>query len=137
MKLSNTSEYALRILSLMAKDEDRLYSATYLIDELKVSDKYLRRLLTDLTKSGFIKSTKGRDGGYEFVKKPHEIYLVDVINAVEGMQKYMGCALGFDKCNGDNPCVMHSTWIPVRDEFFRVFSTKTIRDLDIDLVSKY
>lgn len=93
--------------------------------------------MTDLKKSGFIKSTQGRDGGYEFVKRPEEIYLADVINAVEGMQKYMGCALGFDKCRDDNPCVMHNTWVPVRDEFLRVFTTKTIKDLDIDLVNKF
>lgn len=137
MKLSNTSEYAIRILCFMAKDKDRLYSAKYLVDELKISDKYLRRLMTDLTKSGFIKSIKGRDGGYVFIKRPEDIYLSDIIDAVEGMQKYLGCALGFHKCSDENPCVMHSTWVPIREEFQRVFSTKTIIDLDIHLVNKY
>jgi len=137
MKLSNTSEYAIRILCFMAKDENRLYSAKYLVDELKISDKYLRKLMTDLTKAGFIQSTKGRDGGYAFIKKPEEIYLADIINVVEGMQKYLGCALGFNKCNDKNPCVMHNTWVPVRNEFVRVFSTKTIKDLDIHLATKY
>jgi len=121
----------------MAKDENLLYSAKYLIDELKISDKYLRRLMTDLTKSGFIISIQGRDGGYKFKKNTGEIYLEDVINAVEGMNKYTGCALGFCECSDKNPCVMHSTWIPVREEFQRVFSTKTIKDLDIHQVTKY
>ena len=137
MKLSNTSEYALRILCFMTKDENRLYSAKYLIDELKISDKYLRRLMTDLTKAGFITSIQGRDGGYKFLKSSGEIYLADVINAVEGMDKYTGCALGFCECSDTNPCVMHSTWVPVREEFLKAFTTKTIRDLDIMTVNKY
>ena len=66
MKLSKTSEYALRILSFMAKDSSHLYSAKYLIEKLNISDKYLRRLMTDLCKAGFIKSIQGRDGGYIF-----------------------------------------------------------------------
>ncbi|MEA4937661.1 MAG: Rrf2 family transcriptional regulator [Paludibacter sp.] len=137
MKLSNTSEYALRILCFMAKDENRLYSAKYLIDELKISDKYLRRLMTDLTKSGFITSIQGRDGGYKFQKSSGEIFLADVINSVEGMDKYTGCALGFCECNDKNPCVMHDTWVPVRSEFMKAFTKKTIKDLNIMTVSKY
>lgn len=137
MKFSNTSEYALRILCFMAKDAEKLYSAKYLIDELKISDKYLRRLMTNLTKSGFISSIQGRDGGYKFLKKTNEIYLADVINSVEGMDKYTGCALGFCECSEENPCVLHSTWSPVREEFLKTFNSKTIQDLDITTVSKF
>ncbi|GAB1414690.1 hypothetical protein MASR2M117_00960 [Paludibacter sp.] len=121
----------------MAKDAEKLYSAKYLIDELKISDKYLRRLMTNLTKSGFISSIQGRDGGYKFLKKTNEIYLADVINSVEGMDKYTGCALGFCECSEENPCVLHSTWSPVREEFLKTFNSKTIQDLDITTVSKF
>ena len=62
MILSKTSEYALRILAFMSKNEDKLYSAKFLVDTLQISDKYLRRLMTDLTKAGFIYSVQGRDG---------------------------------------------------------------------------
>lgn len=68
MKLSKTSEYALRILIFMAKEPEQLYTAKQLVEELNVSDKYLRRLMTDLSKSGFIRSVQGRDGGYMFIK---------------------------------------------------------------------
>ena len=75
MKLSKTSEYALRILIYMAKEPNKLYTATQLVKELGVSDKYLRRLMTDLSKAGFIKSVQGRDGGYTFMKSTNEIFL--------------------------------------------------------------
>ena len=85
MKLSKTSEYALRILIYMAKEPNQLYTASQLVKELGVSDKYLRRLMTDLSKAGFIKSVQGRDGGYTFMKSTNEIFLFDVIDSVEGM----------------------------------------------------
>ncbi|MFH0999570.1 MAG: Rrf2 family transcriptional regulator [Bacteroidota bacterium] len=130
MKLSKTSEYALRILSFMAKNPDQLYSAKSLIESLKISDKYLRRLMTDLSKAGFIKSIQGRDGGYSFAKSPNQIFLADIINSVEGMDKYLGCVLGFDKCSDDYPCVMHSTWTAVREKFSETFHNKTLADFN-------
>ena len=87
MRLSKTSEYALRILIYMAKAPDTLYSASHLIEKLNVSDKYLRRLMTDLCKSGFIQSIQGREGGYRFIRDTREIFIYDVINSVENLDK--------------------------------------------------
>lgn len=137
MRLSNTSEYALRILSFMAKEPELKYSAKYLVETLKISDKYLRRLMTDLSKAGFIKSTQGRDGGYSFAKKLNEIVLADIIDSVEGMGKYMGCVLGFNQCSDENPCVMHSTWTNVRHEFINTFQDKTLADFNYNDIHKY
>lgn len=137
MKLSHTSEYALRILSFMAKEPEKRYSAKYLVEQLKISDKYLRRLMTDLVKSGFIKSIQGRDGGYTFAKTIDQIILADIIDSVEGMEKYMGCVLGFDRCSDSNPCVMHATWVTVRQEFANTFNNKTLADFNYNDIHKY
>jgi Rrf2 family protein len=137
MKLSKTSEYALRILSFMAKESKDLYSAKYLVESLNISDKYLRRLMTDLSKAGFIKSSRGRDGGYSFNKPLNTIFLSDVIDSVEGMDKYMGCVLGFDHCSDENPCVMHATWVKVRKEFTQTFQNKTLADFNFTEIKKY
>jgi Rrf2 family protein len=136
MKLSNTSEYALRILAFMARDPRRIYPASSLVSSLQISDKYLRRLMTDLTKAGFIYSVQGRDGGYAFAKKTARIHLSEIIDAVEGMDKYTGCALGFEQCSEKNPCVMHSAWIKVRQEFISSFSSMSLEDLDFSKINK-
>lgn len=137
MKLSNTSEYALRILIYMGKDVQRMYSAKQLVEALHISDKYLRRLMTDLTKSGIISSIQGRDGGYLIAKKPEEIKLADIIEAIEGMDKYTGCLLGFENCSDENPCALHSSLGPIRQEFFSVFTNKSLNDLDYKEINKF
>lgn len=63
MTFSKTTEYALRVLALMAGDDKKLYSSLELHKKLKIPKKYLQRLLTDLSKSGLIKSIQGRSGG--------------------------------------------------------------------------
>jgi len=82
MKLSKTSEYALRVMSFMINSDLQVFSAKYLADNLKIPDKYLRQLMTNMSKKGFIKSFQGREGGYVFSKNAHHIYLSDVIDAV-------------------------------------------------------
>ena len=137
MRLSKTSEYSLRILIFMAKEPDKLYSAKQLVDELNVSDKYLRRLMTDLSKSGFIRSVQGRVGGYTFAKQTKEILLFDVIDSVEGMDKLNGCVLGFEKCSCTNPCAMHETWQHVRAELNKVFRETRLADMDFEKIVRY
>ncbi len=129
MRLSKTSEYAVRILSFMAKDTGRTYSAKYLVEQLHISDKYLRRLMTDLTKAGLIYSTQGRNGGYGFSKDINNITVSEIIDVVEGMHKYTACIMGFDECNDENPCVMHEVWVKTREKLIETFSKTTLADL--------
>ena len=121
----------------MAKKPTELYTAGMLVDELKVSDKYLRRIMTNLSKSGFIRSTQGRIGGYSFAKDPSQIFLLEIIDAVEGADKLNGCVLGFEECSCINPCAMHDTWIPVRNELNKVFSQTTLAELNLEKVMRY
>ena len=137
MKLSKTSEYALRILIFMAKEPEKLYSAKHLIEKLKVSDKYLRKLMTDMSKSGFIKSSQGRDGGYTFAKDIQNIFLYDIIDSVEGMEKLNGCVLGFDECSCTNPCAMHNIWEDKRNEMNKLFSETRLSDMDFEKILRY
>jgi len=137
MRLSKTSEYALRILSFMINSDMQVFSARYLIESLDVPDKYLRRLMTDLSKNGFIKSMKGRDGGYVFAKNANKIYLSQVIDAVEGMDRYEGCILGFGDCSDNNPCSLHENYAPIKEQLIQFLSQTTISELKSDKVLKF
>ncbi|MCK5856924.1 MAG: Rrf2 family transcriptional regulator [Bacteroidales bacterium] len=137
MRLSKTSEYALRILSFMINSDMQVFSAKYLIDTLNVPDKYLRRLMTDLSKNGFIKSLKGRDGGYIFAKNANTIHISQVIDAVEGMDRYEGCIMGFGDCSDSNPCSLHENYAPIKEQLIHFLSTTTISELKSTNVLKF
>jgi len=137
MKLSKTSEYALRIMSYMINSDQQVFSAKHLIEKLDVPDKYLRRLMTDLSKSGFIKSLQGREGGYVFAKNANKIFISDIIDAVEGIDKYSGCILGHKHCSDDNPCSLHFQYAPIRDAELEMFKMTTLASLKNINISKY
>lgn len=137
MILNNTTEYALRILAFMVKDADRIYPASYLVDTLKISDKYLRRIMTDLTKAGFIKSIQGRDGGYFFNKNLEDIYLKDIVEVTEGLNKHLACVLGFEQCSDSNPCALHETFKGLRVEYAKIFENTTLANINFTNINKH
>ncbi len=137
MKLSKTSEYALRILSFMINSQKQVFSARYLVAHLHIPDKYLRRLMTDMVKNGFIKSIQGREGGYVFAKNADTIHLSEIIDAVEGMEKYTGCLLGFETCSDEDPCSLHKVYAPVKNQMIDLLNTLTIADLKDTGIKKF
>lgn len=129
MNLTSTARYAIRILSTMALQDNKLVSAKFLVDKLSVSDKYLRSLMTKLTKSGLIRSIQGRDGGYVIHKPLNEIYLIEIIKAVEDVEKYVGCVLGFEECSNENPCALHYKWNKIKEDTNTFLNTTTLNEI--------
>ena len=113
----------------MAISEEEIFSAELLHDKLEIPRRYLRTLMTDLSKLGLIKSTKGRNGGFIFARPLEEISLSQVIEAVEGTSVMGSCLLGHTKCREDQPCVMHETWMEARSSMINTLSTTTLSDL--------
>lgn len=129
MNLSNTAQYAIRVITHMAKDKDELYPASRLVKELNVSDKYLKRILTSLTENGIIISIRGKYGGFKLNKAPEEIFLYDIISCCDNVEKYFGCVLGFNDCSDGNPCSLHEKWLPISLKLTELLKETTISEV--------
>ncbi len=137
MKLSKTSGYTIRLLSYMINSDLQVFQAGFLSEKLRIPDKYLRKILTDLSKSGFIKSIRGREGGYVFAKNANKITLWCVIDSIENINNYTGCVLGFGECSEENPCSLHYEYLPVREKLLNFLKTTTIADLKNENIGKF
>jgi Rrf2 family protein len=125
MNFSKTTEYALRILSHMAGDVEKKYSADDLYDYLKIPYRYLRKQLTILTKSGLLISIQGKGGGYRISKNLTEISLYDIVVATGDSIINKDCFFGFQDCALEEKCVMHDKWISLQENINNVLvSTK-------------
>ena len=129
MTLTKTTEYALRTLRHMSDQEQTILSAEVLHRDLKIPKKYLQRLLTDLSKSGLLRSVRGRKGGFALARKTTEITLADIVEAVEGLQKSPRCFFGFDRCALDSPCAMHEVWSRTQESLVAVLSSTHLSDV--------
>ena len=129
MNFSKTTSYAISVLSFMAKIEGELYSAKKLNEILEIPWPYLRQLLTSLSKSGFIFSTRGRNGGFRLNKPADQIVLAEIIDSVEGLNVLGTCIMGFKQCPFDHTCAMHEVWDETRNSILKVLNNTTLDQL--------
>jgi len=129
MKFNKTTEYAFRILSFMAKDESRIYSVDEIFEKLQIPYRYLRKLMTNLSRSEFIDSVQGKNGGYQISKKTEDIKLLDIINVVDPEYLTGKCFFGFENCALQSACTMHDQWTDVRTNISAILSNTSLAEI--------
>jgi Rrf2 family iron-sulfur cluster assembly transcriptional regulator len=129
MNFNKTTEYALTVLGYMAISQEEIFPAEMLHEKLEIPRRYLRKLLTDLSKLGIIRSAKGRKGGFVFAKSISDISLAFIIQTVEGSEVMGNCLLGHQNCNELQPCVMHDIWLEGKSKMMDTLSNTTLQDL--------
>jgi Rrf2 family protein len=95
-----------------------------------VSVAYLEQLLNKLRKSKLIKSRKGPGGGYEINKKPEEISIGVILNALEGPVTITHCLGPKAKgCNRVEGCVTRLLWKSLGEKIEHFLETISLKDL--------
>lgn len=85
MKLSRTVAYALQAtLQLAQSDSDSPIPCSRLAAEGKMPERFLLQILRNLVAHGVLESTRGVDGGYTLERRPEDISLLEVIEAIDG-----------------------------------------------------
>ncbi len=129
MNFSKTASYSINILSYMAANQDTVMSASELNKKLQIPYPYLRQILANLSRSGFIRSNRGRNGGFIFRKSTKKISLADILEATDGLETLNRCMLGFNECPFDNQCAMHTTWEQTRSNIVKILKETTLNSL--------
>ena len=129
MRLNKTTEYAIRVLLYLVQHGDSPCSTNTLHQTLDIPYKYLGRLMKNLTDAGFLKSTRGKAGGYQLAKNMTKISLHQVIEALEGVEDFEHCILGLPDCSDTDPCVMHERWGKERERIKKMFTNISLENL--------
>jgi len=130
LKLSNSSQYAIRILSYMAlQKETTTLNATQLAEALQIPYKFLTKIMTEVVKSGLVVSIRGREGGYRFEKPTSEIIISEILDIFNDAIKDEECLLGIGFCNGLCKCALHDQWMEPKHLMQKIFSESSLEDI--------
>ena len=131
LRLTKTSEYAIRALTYISCSPGRVNSVMAMHERLDIPYKYLGRLMNELAAGGFVEAVRGKNGGYRILRDPAEVRLRDVIEAVEGMEAYEACILGFPTCGDENPCPLHRFWKEHKVGILEMLDKVTLADMAV------
>ncbi|OGU61718.1 MAG: transcriptional regulator [Ignavibacteria bacterium RBG_13_36_8] len=127
---SKKCELALQaVLFLSIKKDKRIFNAQDISSELKVPKEFVSKVLQILTESGIIGSKKGKSGGFYLAKSLSKIRLIDIVEAIDGLDVFNNCVLGFPGCSQDSPCPVHDKWGKLRDDAHKMLSEETLEQL--------
>src|SRR5438270_2741518 len=94
--LSQTAEYALRAMVALATRRGQARTAHDLAEAARVPLDYLSKVLNSLVRAGLISGQRGRGGGFQSVRSPGEITVLQVVSAVDPLRRFRTCPLGLE-----------------------------------------
>jgi Rrf2 family protein len=125
--LPKTAEYALRAVVCLARGQGRAQSAEHLAEVTKVPRRYLHKVLQDLVRAGLVCSQSGPGGGYSLAKRPEELTILHVVNAVAPLERIHTCPLGLS--SHTSLCPLHAELDKAYAVMEKTFSRVTIAKL--------
>jgi Rrf2 family protein len=142
MQYSIGVEYALHCLVyLIDIPEDSSTGIKELSSFQGISDTYLSKIFTKLSKAGIVSSVPGVKGGYRLAKSPDEISFWDVIKAVEGPKPIFQCKNIKDNgylyrencCSAPSSCTINIVMLAAEEKMRDFLRSKTLAWLNEEL----
>jgi Rrf2 family protein len=91
---SKKVEYALRAVVHLAAEAPGARTIEQIVAATRVPQAYMAKVLQGLAREGVVKSQRGIGGGFSLIKAPEDLTLLEVVNAVEPIQRIPRCPLG-------------------------------------------
>jgi transcriptional regulator, Rrf2 family len=129
MKISTKGRYALRVMiDLSVNDKGDYVSLKDISNRQEVSLKYLEQIMAMLNKAGYVKSTRGNNGGYRLAKSPEEYKVGDILRKTEGDLAPIACVNG-EECGKRENCKTFKFWQGLDNVINEYVDSKTLADL--------
>jgi len=103
---SQTVEYALRAVVHLVSKAPEARTTDQIAKATKVPRAYLSKVLQSLGRAGLVQSQRGLGGGMVLLKDAKDLTILEVVNAVEPIQRIRTCPLELSS-HGVRLCPLH------------------------------
>ncbi len=137
MIYSRSAEYAIRAFVFLAQVPSGKYAMVKQIaEESDIPSHFLAKILQQLARQGFLRSSKGPTGGFTLRYAANDITLLQIVEAIDGLADYQRCIGGMMECNDQMRCGMHDSWKALRSRIIEYLEGTTVEDLSKALDQK-
>ena len=136
MRLSEYTDYTLRVLMYCAAHRDRLVTIGELAEQHGLSKNHLMKVVNDLARQGLLETTRGRGGGLRLLAEPERIRIGDVVRATETDFRLVECfEPTTNACTLSPSCRLKHLFGEALAGYFRALDGATLADMTRGLSS--
>lgn len=130
MTISTKGRYALRIMLDLANHQGETTKVKDIAARQNISEKYMEQIISILNKAGYVRSTRGAQGGYQLAKSPEHYTVGMVLRLTEGSLAPVEClADNALPCERMSVCVTIEIYKKMYEALCGVIDHYTIKDL--------
>ncbi len=130
MRLTQHSNYAMRLLMYCALKPDQPVRLAEIADAYDISGHHINKIAQRLTHIGAIHAIRGRNGGIRLAKEPSEINIGEVVRQTEENLLIVECfSAETNTCPLINECKFRLLLMDALDAFLKVLDSHTLADL--------
>lgn len=130
MQLSRFTDYSLRVLLYLAINDSKRSTLHEIAEFYPISLEHLRKVVHELSKSGYLNTFQGKSGGVELAKNPASIKVGEVIRHFEGHDSFIDCS-GID-CRLASVCTLKMALADGQRALFDRLDNYTLADLVVE-----
>ncbi|OGF49490.1 MAG: hypothetical protein A2231_01700 [Candidatus Firestonebacteria bacterium RIFOXYA2_FULL_40_8] len=128
MLITRSTDYAVRALKYLA-EKGKEASAAELTQKLKIPRAFMRKIMQLLGKNGFVESRKGPGGGFLLLKKPEEIFLIELIKLFQGQVCLNECVFKKKVCVNKSSCFLSKKLGEIEEYAYLVLSRINLKEI--------
>ncbi|MCU0538682.1 MAG: Rrf2 family transcriptional regulator [Desulfobacterales bacterium] len=130
MRLTRAGEYAIRCaLYLSIQGRGVLAKRSEVAAAMDIPGQFLGKIARQLSQAGIIEIVQGAGGGYRLMVPPHNLTLLDVVEAVIGEIFLNDCVAHPETCHRSTSCAVHLVWEKARAQLRETLRRARFSDL--------
>jgi FeS assembly SUF system regulator len=136
IRINRETDYSVLILSLLAEDPARRYSARVVAARRGLPQPVVSKILKQLVQAGLLVSSRGARGGYGLARAPDAISIGDIVAAMEGPISLTQCTgAAPNSCEYQTGCVASSNWNRINTMLQETLNGFSLQDMITPLPS--
>lgn len=129
MKLTTKGRYAVTaMLDLALHAQKGPVPLADISQRQGISLSYLEQLFSKLRKRGLVDSARGPGGGYRLSREADDIFVADVITAIDEKVDATRCG-GLSNCQDGQPCLTHDLWMDLSQQLYEFLAGISLGNL--------
>ena len=130
IRMTRLTDYGIMLLTLFARDDRRpMKSARDLAAEAKLPLPTVSKILKLLARHDLLEAHRGVRGGFTLSRKPDDITMAEVIDALEGPIGVTDCCAPSSDCGIEKSCIVKSNWMKINRVVLEALDRITLAEM--------